>query len=37
MPAIASCFIKPEDIIARFLLIIVDIAFETYSDVLSRV
>ena len=33
MTAVASCFIKPEDNIARFLLTTVDIDFETPFDV----
>ena len=36
MSVIASCFVTLEDNIARSLLTVVDIAFETPSDVLSR-
>jgi hypothetical protein len=36
MLTIASCFVKLEDNIARFLLATADISFETPSDVHSR-
>ena len=36
MSAITSCFIKPEDNIARSLLVAMDIAFETPFDVFQE-